>query len=229
MKRYHRRRTCSHTSPRRSPTMVTLPDSRFFECRWWNDGWTVKTVVTWRSSASMIPAPGLQYPSHAAYSKTNNRLSDLMVRRPVREWETRISVNNNNDNNHIQWCNSRFLYNLLTAPWNVSNTYAQVARVQITCNTSSAYHVQHVVLRATRYEGAAQLLSLTELTSHLFELYFITWTINRWRRIGRRSTRRKPLATSFRKCLILQLEDSSPKRHSNPHNSIDGRLGKQTC
>ena len=58
MKRYHRRRTCSHTSPRRSPPMVTLHDTRFVECRWWNDGRTVKTVVTWRSSASMIPAPG---------------------------------------------------------------------------------------------------------------------------------------------------------------------------
>ena len=31
-------------------------------------------------------------------------------------------------------------------------------RVQITCNSSSAYHVQHVVLRATWYEGTAQLL-----------------------------------------------------------------------
>ena len=50
MKRYHRRWTCSHTSPRRSPTMVTLHATRFVECRWWNDGWTVKTVVTWRSS-----------------------------------------------------------------------------------------------------------------------------------------------------------------------------------
>ena len=59
MKRYHRRRTCSHTSPRRSSTMVTLHDTRFVECRWWNDGWTVKAVVTRRSSASMIPAPGL--------------------------------------------------------------------------------------------------------------------------------------------------------------------------
>ena len=46
MKRYHRRRTCSHTSPRRLPTMVTLHDTLFVECRWWNDGWTVKTVVT---------------------------------------------------------------------------------------------------------------------------------------------------------------------------------------
>ena len=53
-------------------------------------------------------------------------------------------------------------YNLLTASQTVSNTYAQVARrncVQITCNTSSADHVQHVVLRATWYEGTAQLLS----------------------------------------------------------------------
>ena len=38
----------------------------------------------------------------------------------------------------------------------------------------------------------------------------------------------KPLA-SFRKCHILKPEDSSPKRDSNPHNSIGGRSGKQTC
>ena len=31
--------------------------------------------------------------------------------------------------------------------------------------------MQHVVLRAIWYKGAAQLLSLTELKSHLFELY----------------------------------------------------------
>ena len=47
-------------------------------------------------------------------------------------------------------------------------------RVQIACNSSSAYHVQHVVLRATWYEGTAELLSLTEFKSHLFELYFIS-------------------------------------------------------
>ena len=39
----------------------------------------------------------------------------------------------------------------------------------------------------------------------------------------------KTLATSFRKCHILKPEDSSPNRDSNPHNSIDDRLGKQTC
>ena len=33
------------------------------------------------------------------------------------------------------------------------------------------------MLRATWYEGTVQLLSLTELKSHLFELYFIGWTI----------------------------------------------------
>ena len=38
MKRYHHRRTCSHTSPHRSPRMVTFHDTRFVECRWWNDG-----------------------------------------------------------------------------------------------------------------------------------------------------------------------------------------------
>ena len=53
-----------------------------------------------------------------------------------------------------------------TLKWTGSN------RVQITCNTSSAYRVQHA-LRATRCEGTAQLLSLTEFTSRLFELYYI--------------------------------------------------------
>ena len=48
-----------------------------------------------------------------------------------------------------------------------------------------ANHEQHieclsrasVMLRATWYEGTAQLLSVIELKSHLFELYFIGWTI----------------------------------------------------
>ena len=70
----------------------------------------------------------------------------------------------------------RDFYNLLTAPRTVSSTYAQVSRAQ-----SCANHVQHierlsresVMLRATWYEGTAQQLSLTELKSHLFELYFI--------------------------------------------------------
>ena len=65
-------------------------------------------------------------------------------------------------------------------------------RVQITCNTSSAYHVQHVVLRATWYKGTAQLLCLIEFKSHLSQLYFIGWTTNLLRWGGNRSTRRNP-------------------------------------
>ena len=64
MKCCHRQWLCSHTSPRRSPTMVTLHDTQFVECEWWNDGWTVKTVVTWWSKASMIPAPGDLWHTH---------------------------------------------------------------------------------------------------------------------------------------------------------------------
>ena len=37
----------------RSPMMETLLDTWFVECRWWNGGWTAKTVT-------MIPAPGLR-------------------------------------------------------------------------------------------------------------------------------------------------------------------------
>ena len=57
MKRYQRRRTTRRGVTARSPTLVTFHGTRFVECRWWNDGWTVKTVVTWRSSASMMPIP----------------------------------------------------------------------------------------------------------------------------------------------------------------------------
>ena len=38
------------------------------------------------------------------------------------------------------------------------------------------------MLRATWYEGTAQLLSLAELKLHLFELYFNGWTIKPVRR-----------------------------------------------
>ena len=38
MKRYHRRRTTRWGVTARSLTMVTLRDTRFVECRWWNDG-----------------------------------------------------------------------------------------------------------------------------------------------------------------------------------------------
>ena len=84
--------------------------------------------------------------------------------------------NNNNNNNCIQRRNLRLftISSLLrelsptcTLKWPLRN------RVQITCNTSSAYHMQHVLLRVRWYEGTAKLLNLTEFKSQLFELYFI--------------------------------------------------------
>ena len=147
-------------------------------------------------------------------------------------WLGTLDINNNNNNSRIQ---RRYLrsFTISSQRHEVSNMYAQVARAQ-----SCANHVQHfeclsrtsVMLRATWYEGTAQLLSLTELKLHLFELFILlAEPLNQWRRGGNRSTRRKPLATSFRKCHILQPKDSNPKRDLNPCSSIGGRLGKQTC
>ena len=81
--------------------------------------------------------------------------------------------NNNNNNNRIQTCNSRFftIFSLHREPCPTRTLkWSGRSRVQITCNTSSVYSVQHVMLCATWYEGTAQLLSLTEFKSHLFEL-----------------------------------------------------------
>ena len=82
-----------------------------------------------------------------------------------------IYNNNNNNNNRTERRNSRlFTISSLRREPSPTRTLKWPGRdrVQTTCNTSSAHHVQHVVLRATWYEGTAQLLSLTELKSHLF-------------------------------------------------------------
>ena len=85
------------------------------------------------------------------------------------------------DNNHhhhhyhhhrrIQRHNSRLL-TIFSLPCELSPTHTlqwpERNCVQTMYNTSSAYHMQHVVLCATWYEGTAQLLSLTEFKSHLF-------------------------------------------------------------
>ena len=84
--------------------------------------------------------------------------------------------NNNNNNSRIQRRNSRFftIFSLRREP-SPTRTLKLPGRncVQIMYSTSSACHVQHVLLHATWYKGTAQLLSLTEFKSHLFELYFI--------------------------------------------------------
>ena len=77
----------------------------------------------------------------------------------------------NNNNIRIQRRFSRF-FTISSQRCELSPTrtlkWPRRNRVQTTCNTSSAYHAQQVVLRATWYEGTAQLLSMTELKSHLF-------------------------------------------------------------
>ena len=74
-------------------------------------------------------------------------------------------------------------------------------RVQITCNTSSAHHVQVscYVLLGTGRDSSAIKFDRVEIA---FNLSFILLAepLNPWRRGGNRSTQRKPLATSFRKC-----------------------------
>ena len=108
-----------------------------------------------------------------------------------------------------------FFYNL-TAQRTISNTYAQVPRAQ-----SCANHVQHiqglsratcrVTCHAVRRDSSAPKFDRVEIAL-IYWFFFIGWTINRWRRGGNRSTRRKPLAMSLGKCHLLKLEDSNPKR-----------------
>ena len=84
---------------------------------------------------------------------------------------------NNNNNNRIYRRNLRcFTISSLRRKPSPTRTLKWPGQhpMQIKCNTLSAYHMQHVVIRATWYEGTAQLLSLTELKSHLFELY-LNW------------------------------------------------------
>ena len=108
--------------------------------------------------------------------------------------------------NRIQRRNSRFFTisslrhepsptRTLKWPWH--------SREQITCDTSSAYHVQHGVLRATWYEGTARLLSLTELKSHLFVLFLLAELLTD-EGGGKPEYPEKTPATSFKKCHIRQ-------------------------
>ena len=75
--------------------------------------------------------------------------------------------NNNNNNNCTERHNSGF-FTISSLRLELSPIHTLKWPGQITSNTSSAYHVQHVVLCAMWYEGTAQLLSLTEFKSHLF-------------------------------------------------------------
>ena len=81
------------------------------------------------------------------------------------------------------------------------------SRVQITCNTSSAYvqHVCHVVQR----DSSAIMFDRVEI-SFTLAFYFTGWNHKPMKEA------RKPLMTSFRKCHMLKPENSSPDGDSNP-------------
>ena len=69
---------------------------------------------------------------------------------------------------------NRDFYILLTAPRTVSDTTLKWPgrnRVQITCNTSGAHHVQHVVCYVVRRDSPA--IKFDKVKIDLFELYFI--------------------------------------------------------
>ena len=95
---------------------------------------------------------------------------------------------------------NRDFYNLLTAPQTVSITYAQVTRAQ-----SCANHVQHIerLWRATcrvprGTKGQLNYCVWQCWNRNYFSFISLAETINQWRRGGNRSTRRKPVTTSFR-------------------------------
>ena len=113
-----------------------------------------------------------------------------------------------------------FFNNLLTAPRTASSTYAPVAQTQ-----SCANYVQNIqrLSRATsvachvvRRDSSAIKFDRVEIAFIL--ALFIGRTMKPMQ-VGRKPEyRRKPPATSFRKCHILQPKNSSPKRDSHPRD-----------
>ena len=122
-------------------------------------------------------------------------------------WKHEHDNNNNKIIIACQRCNSRFfaISTLCREPSPTRTLWPGHNHVQITCNTLSAHHVQHVMLHAAWYEGTTQLLSLTEFKSHLFELYFIGWTIN----VGEQSVYLINCVCDITNCMLMLLSTSS--------------------
>ena len=86
-------------------------------------------------------------------------------------------------------------------------------QVLFTCNTSGAFHVQHIrcFSRATLcvQRGTKEHLNFKvwpSINYIYFSFIVLAEMIDRWRREGNQSTRRKPLTMSFRKCHMLKPE-----------------------
>ena len=127
------------------------------------------------------------------------------------------------NNDYIEKCHSRYLYNLLTAPRTVSDTYSQVVRAQ-----SCAKHVQHVrrLPRATcrAPSGRDRSAMKSDRIQIAFILALVLW-LKPLTDDGEETgvTRRKPPTTRFRKSYILKSENLGTSRDSKPHYSSCGR------
>ena len=86
------------------------------------------------------------------------------------------NTNNNNDNNdnHTERRKSRFLQSAHCATNSLQHVRSSGQGV-IVCKSRATYRafITCNLSCATWYDGTAQLISLTEFKSHLFELYFI--------------------------------------------------------
>ena len=131
----------------------------------------------------------------------------------------------------IQRCNLRF-FTIFSQCCELSLTrmlkWPGRSHVQMMCNTSSTYLMPVSCYVPYGTKGQLSYRVWKSLNSLFFCVILLAEPLNRWRRGGNWSTRRKPMAVSFRKCHILKPEVSSPNRDSSPHNNIGGRLGQQT-
>ena len=88
-------------------------------------------------------------------------------------WSAKNNNNNNNNNNNgIETCNSRFFtISSLSRELSLTHSGGQGA---IVCKSSAAHQALNTcnLSCATWYEGTAELLSLADSKSHLFQLHF---------------------------------------------------------
>ena len=87
----------------------------------------------------------------------------------------------NNNNNRIERCNSRFFTtSSLRRKLSPTRTLELPGtnRMQITCNTSSAYHVQHAVCHLVQRDSSAIKFDRAEIT-FILALYLLAETIYR--------------------------------------------------
>ena len=106
--------------------------------------------------------------------------------------------------------------NLLTVLQTDSNIYAQMpgrSRVHFVCITSLI--MCNMLCMAWGMNGQLSYEVLQSWYRIYFSCILLAESLNRWRRGGNQSIRRKPLVMTLRKCHILEPENSSSKQDLN--------------